>query len=514
MTDLRSPAGRATLWLILVSLVLRSISGASVGLGVGESYYFAAAQHLSLSYFDQPPAAAFLAGISLKLFGVVSGLALRAPFILLFAGTTWLMFVTGRRLFGPWQGFWAALLLNLAPVFALSTGVFFQPEAPLMFFWLACLAGLVPALVRTTPEQHRWQDWAVVGLTLGLALLSKYSAGFLVLGAGMYLLTRPDRWWLLRRPGPYLALGIAGACFLPVLIWNARHEWVSFLWQGQRGTDYNGIHFDWLLHNLSGQALELLPWIWLPLVFEPFRLWSAPEGDRSARRFLLWVGLPPILAFSAVSAYARIGDHFHWGTPGYLTLRLGFGATVHGWLVRGGLGRKVTMAGLAVASVAFMGMANVQAVTGHFTTGYGGLSRWLAAGNDATIELIDFRELDTRFSEQGWYQREDLFVFSDRWFLGGKVDYALKGRMPFLLLNASDPREYAFFDSPARWVGKEGVLVSYRSDSTEVRGDYGTYCAGLEPLAPVEVTRRGKVERTLYLYRCTTLVKSFPLPYP
>jgi hypothetical protein len=128
--------------------------------------------------------------------------------------------------------------------------------------------------------------------------------------------------------------------------------------------------------------------------------------------------------------------------------------------------------------------------------------------------LIDFHELDTRFSDQGWYQRQDLFVFSDRWFLGGKVDYALQGRMPFLLLNTSDPREYAFFDTPARWVGKEGILVSYRSDSTEVRRDYAEYCAGLETLPPVEIARRGKVERTLHLYRCTELVKSFPLPYP
>ena len=260
------------------------------------------------------------------------------------------------------------------------------------------------------------------------------------------------------------------------------------------------------------QALELLPWIWLPLLIEPFRLRSSPEGDRPARRFLLWVGLPPILAFTAVSAYAKIGDHFHWGTPGYLTLLLGLGATVHHWLVRGGFGRKLLIGGMVAASVAFMGMANVQAVTGHFTTGYGGLSRWLASGNDATIELIDFHELDTRFRERGWYQRQDLFVFSDRWFLGGKVDYALKGRMPFLLLNTSDPREYAFFDTPARWVGKEGVLVSYRGDSTEVRRDYGGYCAGLETLPPVEIARRGKVERTLHLYRCTEIGEELPAP--
>ncbi|MGH7523927.1 MAG: hypothetical protein ACREK8_06445, partial [Gemmatimonadales bacterium] len=58
------PAVTATLWLIVITGVLRIAAAGSVGLGIGESYYFGAARHLSLSYFDQPPAAAFFAGLS------------------------------------------------------------------------------------------------------------------------------------------------------------------------------------------------------------------------------------------------------------------------------------------------------------------------------------------------------------------------------------------------------------------------------------------------------------------
>ena len=112
----RVSALAATTWLIAISGVLRIVAASSVGLGIGESYYFGAARHLSLSYFDQPPAAAFLAGVSMRLAGTANGLVLRLPFILLFAASTWLAFLVGRRLFGPWQGFWAAVLFNLAPV--------------------------------------------------------------------------------------------------------------------------------------------------------------------------------------------------------------------------------------------------------------------------------------------------------------------------------------------------------------------------------------------------------------
>jgi hypothetical protein len=508
----RVSAATATTWLIAVTGVLRIVAASSVGLGIGESYYFGAARHLSLSYFDQPPAAAFLAGVSLRLAGSVNGLALRMPFILLFAGTTWLAFLVGRRLFGPWQGFWAAVLLNLAPVFALSTGIFLQPEGPLMFFWLATLYCLSPLLVGPVPRDANRQ-WIASGAALGLALLSKYSALFLALGAGLYLLTNRDRRRWLEQPGVYLALGVTLICFAPVLVWNASHGWISFLWQGNRGASYHGVHLDWLTHNVSGQVIELLPWIWLPLIFEPFR---AIRGSAAlpARRLLVCVGLPPILAFTAVSAYAPIGDHFHWGTPGYLTLLIGLGATVHRWLSRGGIVAQLAVATCAAASVGFMFLVNVQAVTGQFTNGSNAVSHWLAAGNDATIELIDYTELLPVFRNWGLLDRKDVFVFSDRWYVGGKVDYGLKGRLPLLLFNSSDPREYAFFDSPSRWIGKEGILVSKRDDAHhEVRDDFGPYCSTFEPIGAVPVQRRGRVELLLYAYRCGSLLRAYPLPF-
>jgi 4-amino-4-deoxy-L-arabinose transferase-like glycosyltransferase len=422
------------------------------------------------------------------------------------------MFLIGRRLFGPWQGFSAAVLLNLAPVFSLSTGIFYQPEGPLMFFWLATIWYLIPLLLEESPA-HPLRVWTLAGAMLGLAFLSKYSALFLVLGAGLYLLTHRERRHWLASSGPYLAAVVALLCFTPVLLWNAEHQWISLLWQGHRGADYRGLHLNWMVYNLGGQALEVLPWLWIPLVIEPFRAIRGLTEERAARRFLLYFGLPPILAFTAVSAYARIGNHFHWGTPGYLVLLIGLGATVYRWMATGGAVRRAAIVGVGVLSIGFMVITNVQAVTGRFTAGYGPLSRWLAAGNDATVELIDFTALEQAFRQHGFLDRKDLFVFSDRWYLGGKVDYALKGQLPFLLLNTSDPREYAFFDSSERWIGKEGILVSRRKEPREVGQDYAEYCSAIEPLPPVEIARRGRVEDTLYLYRCASLVQPFPTPY-
>src|SRR5690348_9601935 len=117
----------AVLAVIIGSALLRLAAGGWAGLCYGESYYFACAHHPSLGYFDHPPLSILLATASLHVTGVASRLTLRWPFIVLFAGTTWLLFLLGRRLFGAWPGFYAVLLMNLAPVFSLSVGVFLQP---------------------------------------------------------------------------------------------------------------------------------------------------------------------------------------------------------------------------------------------------------------------------------------------------------------------------------------------------------------------------------------------------
>ena len=154
----RSPSRRwtpeaAVAALIAGTAAARVLIAWATGLCFGESYYFSCALHPSLSYFDHPPLSILIGSLSLALGGEPGRLLLRAPFIALFAGTTWLLFLLGRRLFGAWAGFWAALLLNLSPIFTLSVGVFFQPEGALMFFWVACAWGL--AHVHALPLSRR-----------------------------------------------------------------------------------------------------------------------------------------------------------------------------------------------------------------------------------------------------------------------------------------------------------------------------------------------------------------------
>ena len=74
-----------------------------------------------------------------------------------------------------------------------------------------------------------------------------------------------------------LGVAVAGLLFLPVIVWNAQHEWAQFAFQGGRA---RMTHLDLLapLVTLAGQAIFILPWLWVPLVISLAR--AAARGPR------------------------------------------------------------------------------------------------------------------------------------------------------------------------------------------------------------------------------------------
>src|SRR5438309_11956253 len=93
---------RRALWgLIAVSGLLRLAWAASLGPGNDEAYHYLFLVHPDWSYFDHPPMLAAVESVGVALAGgVVSPLSLRLGFVLLFAGSTWLMARLGSRLYG------------------------------------------------------------------------------------------------------------------------------------------------------------------------------------------------------------------------------------------------------------------------------------------------------------------------------------------------------------------------------------------------------------------------------
>ena len=168
---------------------------------------------------------AWIATPSLALLGH-SPVGLRGFFILTASLSIWLTFLAGRRLYDERTGVLAAFLVGLVPM--LFTGMIEgKPDAPLLFFWAATIWALSHALSGDSP---RW--WIAAGLFLGLAMDSKHHAVFSRSGSRRSSPSAPisargsgarSRGWASR---------VSLVAFSPTVIWNARHEWQSFVYQG------------------------------------------------------------------------------------------------------------------------------------------------------------------------------------------------------------------------------------------------------------------------------------------
>lgn len=195
-----------------------------------EAYYWNYAQHPALGYLDHPPMVAWLIGLGTAAFGDTE-FGVRIGAFLCWLVTAGFCFALARDLFDKGTALAAVLLAAVLPFFFLF-GFFTTPDAPLTACWAGALVFLERALLA-----GRARAWWGAGICIGLGMLSKYTIVLLTPAAlAFILLDRPSRRWL-RRPEPYLAALLAGLLFSPVILWNIRNDWASFLFQSAHRID-------------------------------------------------------------------------------------------------------------------------------------------------------------------------------------------------------------------------------------------------------------------------------------
>ena len=492
---LKTPAG-AVAALILTTFAARVLFATALGLGIDESYMVAAGRKLQLSYFDHPPIAWWMAWGVTRLTGSESALVVRLPFIALFALTTFLMYRVTAALFDREAGLWAAVVLNMAPVLGITVGNWVLPDGPLF----AALLGAVFCLVSALRSDGRvaWGWWLGTGVCAGLALCSKYSAALTLAGAVAFLVTEPtSRRWL-TRPHPYHAGIIALVIFLPVLVWNAGHGWVSFLFQGGRAG--GALHPFGPIVALAGQAVFLLPWIWAPLVW--CGLGALRRGPSDRKRWLLvCLAAPPILLFTVAAFWGN--PLFHWAAPGYLMLVPMLGEAIArrrqtSRLVRIWLG---TTAAFVIVAVVFV------ASEVRFNWLYGVIEE-LSPDRDPNLDVVDWTSLRTEFEKRDLL-RPGLVVATLKWHEAGKIDYALGGRVPVICLGP-DPRQYGLTAGPDDHAGADVLIVAPRRSLAQIESQFGGRFASIEPIAPAIVMHAGRPAMEFPLFIGHQLHKSGP----
>ncbi len=440
---------------------------AGIGLGIDESYMVVAGRGpLHLGYFDHPLVSWWLSSGIAWLTGSEAAVVVRLPFIALFALSTWLMFQLTALLFTPRAGLWAAVALNLAPVFGVTSGGWVLPDGPLV----SALLGATLCLAHALPRRG-WAWWLGAGACAGLAMLSKYTAVLTLGGAVIYLLTqREHRAWL-ARPQPYVAALVAALVFSPTIIWNLQNGWASLAFQGGRATAARLQPFGPLV-TFAGEALFLLPWIWAGLMLVFLRSLRAGPGEW--RGWLLaCLAAPPIVLFAVVSFWSR-QVLFHWAAPGYLMLfpLLGAWLAERSWAPRAArwtAGFVILLVLLVVSEVRLS---------------------WLPLPGDPALQARDWTELRPGLASRNLL---NLPVAAISWSDTGKVGIGLGADIPIFCLNA-DAREFRFSTIPP--TSGDVLIVAPRRDLAQMQAAYGATFGSIEALTPVRI---GRTDIPLYI---------------
>ncbi len=476
MADHECPADsrRATLLLVLflgfvITFHLWFIASGHLNLAPDEAHYWSWSKRLDWSYYSKGPMVAYLIALSTRV-GADSEFFVRLPAVLLSAGSALLTFALAGGLCGSKRvGLDAVLLLAAMPLVEAGS-ILMTIDAPLVFFWSLTLVLIHRALMA---QGNAW--WVLAGIGLGLGLLSKYSMAAMVPQIFLYLaLSKAHRFWL-RRSGPYLALGAGLLLFLPVLWWNATHDFVSFRHLlGQLGGGKAGVLPLKSLGDFVGSQVGVVtPVLFILLMIGMWhagRAGLARSGD-GASLFLFCASAPLLFACVILSLWTKV--QANWAAPAYLAATIAAarwrsGSSPDDMSPRRGWGNRplfatALMTGFLVSAIA------------HFPQSLASVGLPFPSGLDPTARLRGWAETGRRVSEvyEEMRRSRPTFVFSDQ--------YQIASEMMFYV--PAHPKTYTI------QLGQRLNQFDLWGGTTEVLGWDAIFVTGRTGEPPIEVLR-------------------------
>lgn len=325
----------ATLTLIAAVLIARLVYEWFFGaytLVEDEAHYWEWSRHLEWSYYSKGPGVAWLIRLATEIMGT-SEAAIRTPAALASAVTALCVSGMARSITRDGRaGFLAASMVCLIPVYQ-ATSMLLTIDGPYLACWsIAAWAGLVSF------RRRGRVSWLVLGTALAIGFLFKYTMVLFVPGllvfaaAGRSTHRLAPRWW-------FWALGscvIALAGLVPVVLWNAQHDWATVHHLlghvGLPGGDQISAHSQHTidlvgpLEFIGVQVGVVGPMaVVCVMLMVSLRAKLADETESSEARsehedwwYCVWTALPVLVGYAVLSLFTRIEGN--WPVAGYITL--------------------------------------------------------------------------------------------------------------------------------------------------------------------------------------------------
>jgi len=381
-----------------------------------EAFYWQESRHLAWGYSDLPPLTAWL----IRLGESVAGhglLGMRWPFLLIGSALPWLVRSFARDAFDARAG-WQAALLCLALPLGGSLGVLALPDVPLTVAIMLAMVALQRAL-----QRDRLRDWCLLGAALAVCWLAHYRAAMPMLAGLLFCLMTPRGRAQWRRPGLWIAMGIAALGLIPLVMSNWQQHGAGLAFQVMERNPWH-FHADALVQPLE-QAIACTPLLYALLLWAAWKSWRR-RTEGQPWDLIAITGACFIVVYFVLGLFADdVRFRAHWPLPGYLPLLAAMPVLLRehapwrrGWLV---VAFALAVAG-QVAGLGYLG---------------------LAASNDGARVLAGLKLFPARFvgwRESGEAARRLLashpgVLVADNFMLAAEIDFQLDGRVPVYALD-------------------------------------------------------------------------------
>lgn len=305
------------LLVVSAAALVRLLFAAVLPVLPDEAYYWDWSRRLAPGYFDHPPVVALLIRFGTILFGPTP-IGVRFGSILAGWTASIATVAIARRLTRGEGVVRAAIVMSALPLAAAGL-VLATPDSALLAATAVALYCVVRVLESPVGGAAALRWWIAAGLALGVAFLSKYTAVLLPAGVVLAIASRRSLRARLREPGPYAACALAALLFLPVVVWNARHDWISFAFQLKHGLaapEGSLLVAAWKHEGdlFGGQAGLVSPILFVLMGIATWRAFRAAATD--AERVLGGVAALTFLFFVYTAIRQRVEPN--WPAPAYI----------------------------------------------------------------------------------------------------------------------------------------------------------------------------------------------------
>lgn len=286
-----------------------------------EAHYWEWSRHLDWSYYSKGPGVAWVIYLSTNALGNTE-LAVRLPALIASALGSFAILKAAQIAYSDHlTSFVAALLWMCVPGLAIA-GLVMTIDAPYTACWSGATYFAARALIKDSPK-----SWIGFGLMIALGFIFKYTILLLIPGVLLAgLLVKPNklhlRWFIAG-----LLVSLLG--LLPVLIWNANHDWATVRHLlghlGMKGGDTENTNVTklpwtpfWALEYIVLQIAIGAGVLFLAIFAMLNVRKHADTKTQSSTATLLWFAFPIFAFYLVVSLITQTEGN--WALAGFVSL--------------------------------------------------------------------------------------------------------------------------------------------------------------------------------------------------